>query len=358
MPRLSDSMEEGTILVWMKRVGEAIELGEEIVEIETDKANMAYEADVAGVLTAILAAEGDTVDVGTPIAVVEAVGESTTEATPTEADAPPALVAEPVAAEQSESLPEPKAEPDSATVTAKGELRIEQPSRLQQTVARRMSEAKATAPHFYLEAEVDMSVAVAARVRLKANATADQPAPSLNDMVVRACALALREFPKANGAYRDGHFELPSRVNVGIAVAAAGALLVPTIFDADRKDLATVAAASRDLAAKVREGTIAPPELAGGTFTISNLGMYGIDSFAPVINLPQAAILAVGAVRPRPVVLDGEIAARETMNLVLACDHRILYGAEGAEFLARVRELLETGAVQIFTAITEKAEPE
>ena len=160
-------------------------------------------------------------------------------------------------------------------------------------------------------------------------------------MVVKACALALREYPRANGAYRDGRFELYSRVNVGVAVAGQDALVVPTVFDADRKGLRQIATESRALAQRVRDGQITPPELSGATFTVSNLGMYGIDSFAAVINPPQAAILAVGAISERPVVRGGEIVPAHLMTVTLACDHRILYGADGAEFLARIRTLLE-----------------
>ena len=160
-------------------------------------------------------------------------------------------------------------------------------------------------------------------------------------MVVKACAIALRESPKANGAYRDGRFELHSRVNVGIAVAAEEGLVVPTVFDADRKGLREIAAQARALAAKVREGSITPPELSGGTFTVSNLGMFGIEEFGAVINLPQAAILAVGAIREAPAVRDGEVVPAHLMKVTLSCDHRILYGAEGAEFLARAKALLE-----------------
>ena len=159
---------------------------------------------------------------------------------------------------------------------------------------------------------------------------------------MKACANALRERGRVNGAYRDGKFELYSRVNVGVAVAAQDALVVPTVFDADKKSLGEIARTTRALAEKVREGTITPPELSGGTFTVSNLGMYGIDSFTAVINPPQAALLAVGSLKKRPLVDDGgRIVARDTMHATLVCDHRILYGAEGAEFLARVRELLE-----------------
>jgi pyruvate dehydrogenase E2 component (dihydrolipoamide acetyltransferase) len=165
--------------------------------------------------------------------------------------------------------------------------------------------------------------------------------PSFNDMIVKACAVALGEFPRANGAYRDGRFELYSRVNVGIAVAAQDSLVVPTIFDADRKSLGDIAREASALAAKVRSGSVTPPELSGGTFTVSNLGMYGVTEFNAVINPPQAAILAVGAMEPRAVVHEGEIAARHRMTVSLSCDHRILYGADAARFLARVRALLE-----------------
>jgi pyruvate dehydrogenase E2 component (dihydrolipoamide acetyltransferase) len=184
-----------------------------------------------------------------------------------------------------------------------------------------------------------MSLCVELRERLK---QVSEPPPSFNDMVVKACANALREFPRVNGAYRDGKWELYSRVNVGVAVAAQDSLVVPTVFDADKKSLGEIARQSRELIGKVRDGKITPPELSGGTFTVSNLGMYGIDSFTAVINPPQAAILAVGSLTKRPVVDEGgRIVARDTMNVTLVCDHRILYGADGAEFLARVRELLE-----------------
>ncbi|MFN8164420.1 MAG: dihydrolipoamide acetyltransferase family protein [Solirubrobacterales bacterium] len=229
----------------------------------------------------------------------------------------------------------------SRAPTAKGDVALQELTKLQEVVARRMSESKATAPHFYLTAEVDMTAAVRARAALKASSGEGAVVPSINDMVVKACALALTEFPKANGSYRDGRFELHSRVNIGIAVAAEGSLVVPTVFDADRKGLRQIAAEARALAAKVREGLITPPELAGGTFTVSNLGMFGIEEFGAVINQPQAGILAVGAVREAPVVRDGKIVVAEVAKVTLSCDHRILYGAEGAELLARIKVLLE-----------------
>jgi pyruvate dehydrogenase E2 component (dihydrolipoamide acetyltransferase) len=414
MPRLSDSMEEGVILKWLKGVGDEVEVGEELVEIETDKANMAYESDVAGTLTQILAQEGDSLPIGAPIAVVgddegpasQAAG-PVADATPTvlaaqggsaprgtPASAPPAggadgvrvkasPLARRIASERGVDLGAlsgsgpagrivkrdvetassaggaPMGDPHRAQAaqqpstvgeigvtgpaaeTAKGQVEVRELTRLQQVVSRRMAESKATAPHFYLQAEIDMSAAVEARGRLKALSPEGEVVPSFNDMVVKACALALREHPLANGAYKDGRFELYSRINVGVAVAAQDALVVPTVFDADKKGLREIATDARALAGKVRDGSITPPELSGGTFTVSNLGMYGVSNFSAVINAPQAAILAVGAIAERPVVRDGEIATAHLLGVTLACDHRILYGAPAAEFLARIRGLLE-----------------
>jgi pyruvate dehydrogenase E2 component (dihydrolipoamide acetyltransferase) len=204
-----------------------------------------------------------------------------------------------------------------------------------------MAESKATVPDFTVSTDVDMEGARALRAQLKEAAAEGQPVPSFNDMVVKAVALALREFPRANGSYKDAKFELYSRVNVGVAVAGDDALIVPTVFDADTKSLGEIARTTRALALSVREGTIRPPELSGGTFTVSNLGMFGVTHFTAVVNTPQAGILAVGAIEPRAVVRDGEIVARHTMTVTLTCDHRILYGADAAQFVARVRALLE-----------------
>ena len=413
MPRLSDSMEEGTIIKWLKAEGEEVARGDELVEIETDKATMTYEADTDGVLQ-ILAAEGDTLPVGELIARLDGAGESAAppaadeEAPPTPAEvgpeeeapppapepgpqpapqaAPPSVpepardggervkaspIARRMAREKGLDLsslsgtgpggrivradvesaapaeaaapapaPEPVAAPEPAP-TGKGESQLVELSRTQQLIARRMAESKATVPDFILNMDIDMEAAVAMRAQLK---EVTDVVPSFNDMVVKACALALREFPRANGSYKDGRFELHGRINVGVAVAAQDALIVPTIFDADRKSLGEIARVARELAAKVRDGKIAPPELSGGTFTVSNLGMYGITSFTAVINPPQAAILAVGAIEQRPAVVDGEIRPRHRMAVSLACDHRILYGADAAQFLARVRDLLEQPA--------------
>ena len=230
--------------------------------------------------------------------------------------------------------------------TAKGETTVVELNRTQATIARRMAESKATIPDFSLQIDVDMEACVALRSELKRLAPAssdggDAGVPTYNDMIVKAAALALREHPRANGSYRDGQVQLHSRVNVGIAVAAHEALVVPTVFDADEKSLGEIAREAHALAARVRDGTITPPELGGGTFTVSNLGMYGIRSFTAIINPPQAAILSVGELQPRAVAEGEELRARNTLTLTLACDHRILYGADAAVFLARIRELLQ-----------------
>jgi len=435
MPRLSDSMEEGTVLKWLVEEGGQVKRGEPLVEIETDKANMTYEADSDGVLVEILAKEGDTLPIGEPIARIGEAGEAKSgdsdekadepepgaedqdveaEAQPAEADdahqeseaddAEPAkatateeraaptpassngdgerLRVSPVARRMAGELgvelarlegsgpggrivkadveaaakdggasaPEREAdapaeaapaapEPARGEAGAKGAVEIHELTRLQQTVTRRMAESKATAPDFSLTVDVDMTGAVELRKRLK---EVSDPAPSYNDMIVKACGSALRAHPRVNASYRDGKFELYANVNVGIAVAAQDALVVPTIFGADQKSLGAIAADARRLIERVREREITPPELSGGTFTVSNLGMYGIDRFEAIINPPQAAILSVGALGKRPAADErGRVVARDLLALTLVCDHRILYGADGAEFLARVRGLLE-----------------
>jgi pyruvate dehydrogenase E2 component (dihydrolipoamide acetyltransferase) len=228
---------------------------------------------------------------------------------------------------------------EKAEAGVKGHVKVEELTRLQQTVSRRMAESKATAPDFSIALTVDMTAAVALRERLK---EISDPVPSFNDMVVKACAGALREHPRVNGSYRDGKFELYDRVNVGIAVAAMDALVVPTIFDADQKSLGQITRDARAVIGKVKDKTVTPPELSGGTFTVSNLGMFGIEQFTAIINPPQAAILTVGKLEKKPAVDDkGKLVARDQMVLTLVCDHRILYGADGAEFLARVKDLLE-----------------
>lgn len=390
MPRLSDSMEEGTILRWLKTNGETVQRGEDLLEIETDKATMTYEADASGVL-AIGVEEGATVPVGTVIGQLGDAAPARTngadgarsivraptrpdrgvKASPRGVNASPLarrtaqalgvdlatvfgsgphnriLKADVVAASQlTDSAGTRAAEPAVAVaparapepVPARPQPTMEELSRTQALIARRMAESRATVPEFEMQVDVDMSAAIEIRSSLKQLA---EPTPSLNDIVVKAAAVALRRHPRANGSYRDGRFELHPRVNVGVAVAADNTLIVPTVFDADTKSLGAIAAETRRLIERVHSGKITPPELSGGTFTVSNLGMFGIDRFAGIINAPQAAILCVGAIRERPTAVDGQVVVRPIMSLTLACDHRILYGADAAQFLTEVRECLE-----------------
>jgi pyruvate dehydrogenase E2 component (dihydrolipoamide acetyltransferase) len=394
MPRLSDSMEEGTIVQWLVRPGDNVEEGQPLVEVETDKASVVYEAQAAGVVLELRASEGECIRVGGLIARLGGPGESAGSGVGAEVGVG-VQAAGLVAGERSENArsrdggPRPKASPlarrvaaergvdlsaiagsgpqgrvtradvDAAAESAparapagaraatpaavngaKGGSTVRPLSRSQQTIARRMAEARATIPDIELRSEVQAHELADLRERLR---EVTDPAPSINDLIVRASALALRAFPRVNAAYRDGAVETFERVNVGVAVAAKESLLVPTIFDADIKPVAEIARATRTLAARARDGSITPAELSGATFTVSNLGMFGIDSFSAVINPPQSAILAVGAMRPRAVVeaASGEVVARPTLQLTLACDHRVLYGADGARFLTYVRELLE-----------------
>jgi pyruvate dehydrogenase E2 component (dihydrolipoamide acetyltransferase) len=417
MPRLSDSMEEGTLLKWLKAAGDEVRVGEALAEIETDKATMTYEADAAGFLEP-LAKEGDTLAIGAVIArLVESAeaaksgagatapaatgnGDRAEEPAEDAPEEPGAAPVEEVAPSPAEEAPPPatapgsgervKASPvarriarelgvDLAAVTGsgpdgrivkadvvaagergaaapaapapaapaeegaiKGAVQVIEPTRTQQLIARRMASAKATIPEFQVTVEVDAEAAFQLREQLRGQA---EPLPSVNDLVIKACALALREHPRVNGSYVDGRFELYGRVNIGMAVAGEGTLVVPTIFDADRKSLVEIATATRALAGKVRDGTVSPPELAGGTFTVSNLGMFGVARFSAVINPPQAAILAVGTASPRAVIADdGTVSARRLMELTVSADHRIVYGADAADFLTTVRKRLERPA--------------
>jgi pyruvate dehydrogenase E2 component (dihydrolipoyllysine-residue acetyltransferase) len=412
MPRLSDSMEEGTIVRWLVSDGADVARGDELAEIETDKATMTYEADASGVMH-LVASEGDALAVGAVIAHLLADGEvppdegqralragpvagsSASAAEPAEASrpTPPArsssAVADPPiapapsnggrvkasplarrlarelgvdlaglsgtgsggrivradverAAASASTAPLPsQAAPDtvspSSAPAGKGDVEVVELTSVQKTIARRMAESKATIPDFQVRMEADVTDLLALRAQLKAA----KRTASVNDFVVKACGIALREHPRANGVYKDGTFERHGRINVGVAVAGEGTLVVPTVFDADTKAVTQIARETRALAAKVREGTITPPELSGGTFTVSNLGMFGVRSFTAVINPGQAAILAVGAAVERPAFRDGTLVARSVMDLSLSSDHRILYGADAATFLGRVRELLE-----------------
>jgi pyruvate dehydrogenase E2 component (dihydrolipoamide acetyltransferase) len=375
MPKLSDSMADAAIVRWLVSPGDTFERGQGLVEVETDKATVVYEAEAAGTLDSILVPEGGSAAVGEPIANLAGESENGSEARPAPspaAAARPASAAEPpprdgsppgrpnatpvarrLAVELGVSLHgltgtgpggritredvERAAETGAAktpgpTGSGKGAVETVELTATQATIARRMVESATTIPVFSVSADVDMSLIVA----LRAGARDEGPeVPSINDFVVLAAARTLRELPRFNSSYVEGKVECYSRVNVGIAVATDDALLVPVVFDADRRRLGEIAAETRRLADAARRRSLQPAELHDATFTVSNLGMFGISSFTAIVDPPQVAILAVGGLR-------GNL-----MTMTLTCDHRVVYGADGARFLARLRELLEQPLVLI-----------
>ena len=362
MPKLSDSVADAVIVKWLKSPGEPFRRGDALLEVETDKATVVYEAETDGTLETILVAEGETAAVGAPIAALAgAAPTAPTAAAPVTADRPNATpVARRTAVELGVSLhgvegtgpggrigqedvvraAASATPPADAPTSARGDVRVLVPTPTQATIARRMAESAATIPTFTVTADADVSQIVA--LRLGARAEGGDATPSLNDFVVKAVATALGEFPRFNASWVGDTIECYSRINVGVAVATDDALLVPVVADAGTKSLAEIAAETRRLADAARRRALRPEELQNGTFTISNLGMFGVRSFTAIVDPPQTAILAVGAVRRSPVEdATGGVVFRDVMTLTLSCDHRVVYGADGARFLSRLRELLE-----------------
>ncbi|MEV0664967.1 dihydrolipoamide acetyltransferase family protein [Actinomadura luteofluorescens] len=415
MPRLSDTMEEGVISSWQKQPGDEVAVGDVIVDIETDKAVMEYEAYEAGVLEKILVAEGETAAIGAPIAVIAPAGGARPEPAPAaEAAAVPA--AEPKPEPAAEAAPEPAPVATAAPPRANGRPAARPPSsplarrlardhgidltalsgsgpggrivradieaavraggpaapapaaalapaaptapapavqaraddpdveavplnRFRKVAARRLTESKREAPHFYLNREVDAEALLAFRATL--NEALAPAKVSVNDLVVKAVATALREHPAVNVSYTEENLLFHKRVHVGVAVAVEDGLVVPVVRDADRMSVSQIGRETRELAAKARDGKLSAREMSGGTFSVSNLGMFGVDSFSAVINPPEAAILAVGAVRDEPVVRDGQVVPGKRMTVTLSVDHRATDGATAAKFLARLAELLQ-----------------
>jgi len=365
MPRLSDSMADAVILRWLKSPGQAFERGEALIEVETDKATVVYEAESGGTLGSILAPEGTTVAVGAPIATL-ANGDAAAAPEPqrgagAQASRPNATpVARRTAVELGVSLhglagtgpggritvedvraaaTDARTPVQQPALGGRGETRFLELTATQATIARRMAESAATIPSFTVSSDVDMSLIAALRRGARAGRG---DVPSVNDFVVKAAAAALLEFPRFNASFTDSGVECYSRINVGVAVATDDALLVPVVFDADRKSLSEIAADARRLAEAARRRALRPEDLHDGTFTVSNLGMFGVRSFTAIIDPPQAAILSVGSVRRAPAEGDsGSVVFRDVMTVTLACDHRVVYGADAARFLSRLRELLE-----------------
>jgi pyruvate dehydrogenase E2 component (dihydrolipoamide acetyltransferase) len=401
MPKLSDTMEEGKILKWLKAVGDRVAIGDILAEVETDKANMDLEAYDEGVLAELRVAEGESAPVGAVIAVLAAPGEekgaaaSAAKPAPAPArpeSAPPAgEPRRPAVVRRAETPPaagDPKASPlarriasehglDLRTVTGSGPggriverdvevalagrapaareappapapsraapapagTRVEL-SRARRTTARRMAEAKREVPHFYASAEIPMDEAV----RLKESLTAlgsEYADLTYTHLVLKAAGLALRRVPELNASLDGETLVLHERVHLGLATAVDDGLLVPVVRDCDREPLAGIVRQVRGLVARARGGKPARDDLSGGTFTVSNLGMFPVSEFAAVVNPPQAAILAVAAIRATPVVRAGLVVPGHVMTVTLSCDHRIVDGVLAGRFLRELRGLLE-----------------
>ena len=381
-------MQEGTVVRWLKAEGAPVQNGEAIAEIETDKAVVEFESYAAGVLSKILVAEGTTVPVGQVIAVVGAEGEVDAETSAPVADSPAPVVAEvraraPVEADittarvvraspVAKKLAEERgidlaqlagtgpggritkddvlganagsapavAEPAQAAATTAGQL--VPMSRMRQQIARVTVRSKQEKPHFYVASEFDMTEAMKLRRSFNQTLEADGVRVTVNDLVIRACVLALKQNGKFNAYLEDGGIRSNAQINVGVAIAEDEGLIVPAMMDCGEKSLREIAVASKDLAERAKNGTLHPQEYTGGTFAISNLGMFEVSSFIAIIHPPQTAVLAVGAVAKRPVVRDDQISIAEMMTATLSADHRVVDGAEGAKFIVDVKHLLES----------------
>ena len=403
LPRLGQGMESGTIVKWLKSEGEQVEKGEPLYELDTDKVTQEVEADASGVLLKIAIAEGE-VEVGKTIGVIGEQGEEvdTTVDEDEQEEGSPAPAreeerkrgreasADADASEQVTEIQEPapsgdgrvKASPlarriarergiDLRSVAGTGPegrvvaedvertaasaaprppaavavaaptdgVEVEQLSSMRKTIARRLTEAW-QAPVFQLSLSIDMGRALELR-KLLVELHGDTVKPTINDLLTKVCAAALLRHRAVNALYRGDSVELYPTANIGIAVAVPNGLIVPVIPSCERKSVAEIAAERAALVERARAGKLQQADLEGGTFTISNLGMYGIEQFVAVLNPPQAAILAVGATEDKVVVVDGEIVARPRMEVTLTCDHRAVDGATGAEFLRDVKAFLE-----------------
>jgi pyruvate dehydrogenase E2 component (dihydrolipoamide acetyltransferase) len=428
MPKLGFDMAEGKLSEWLKKPGEAITQNETILLVETDKATVEVPAFRGGVLLDILVPAGESVPIGTPVAVVGEEGEQYdpaalgvsgkgegTQAPATPAPAEPAeaaevpeqqeksspatsaaataptatpgapaageeggdgrLMASPVAVRMAGELgidlrevkgtgpmgriikrdietylqerdkapktappppmPTPSYEPSGADYT------VEPFSGIRQTIGKRMTESKQTVPHFYVTMDIDMSPAMALRSQLNA-LLSETDKVSVNDLVQKACAVALRQFPKINSSWSAEGTRIHNQVNIGHAVARENGLVTAVVRDVDKKSLAQIARETRDLVNRARDGKMKPDEMVGGTFTISNLGMFEVDDFIAIVNPPQAAILAVGAVQKVPVVnAEGQIVVGQRMKATISADHRLTDGAEAARFMQAVKKALE-----------------
>ena len=413
MPRLSDTMEEGVVATWLKKVGDKVEEGDILAEIETDKATMEFESFYEGVLLFVGIGEGESAKVDSLLAIIGPEGtdvsgivdahnngtlssgdsdvkketsaqektvapdntsttnetEGTTNTTGGRIFASP--LAKKIAKDKGINLADLKGSGENGRIVKKdvesytpAAASVSAPAQPQQTstlvatfapageegseevknsqmrkvIAKRLGESKFTAPHYYLTIELDMDNAIASRKTIN---SLPETKVSFNDMVVKACAMALKKHPQVNTSWNGDTTRYNQHIHVGVAVAVDDGLLVPVLKFTDQMSLTQIGGNVRDLAGKARNKKIAPNEMEGSTFTISNLGMFGIQEFTSIINQPNSAILSVGAIEQKPVVKDGQILVGNTMKVTLACDHRTVDGATGAQFLQTVRSYIE-----------------
>jgi pyruvate dehydrogenase E2 component (dihydrolipoamide acetyltransferase) len=373
MPALGMAQDAGTVLRWLRAEGDQVTAGEALLEVETDKAIVELESPIDGTLSGVRAGEGEQVPVGEVIAVVLAAGEQ-----PAEPTRPPQPAGEPAAAPvpvphtasvaAAPRRPSPLASPKARRIAAEHAIDLDriagsgpggaivaadlagaQPSApavapapvsgAWRIMAERTTASWQQVPHFFLHRELDASGLE--RWRAAVTAAPDAPNISHTDLLVRLVAEALRRHPQVNATCQNGEPRLEPRINVGIAVATEQALVVPVLHDAADRTLEQIAGRRQELVAAARAGRLHPADIEGGTFTISNLGMYGVDSFDAIVNTPQAAILAVGRIADRVVALDGTAVVRPTMQISLSFDHRVVDGARGAEFLRTLTQLIE-----------------
>lgn len=407
MPRLSDTMEEGTVAKWIKQEGDKVEEGDILAEIETDKATMEFESFYEGTLLKIGIQEGETAKVDSLLAIIgpEGTDVSQISALPEAGEGKPEGKAKetPAEAEKAEEAKEPyeeaadggrifasplakkmaedkgidlsqvkgtgengrivkkdiesyKPSEKPAAPAVREEAKAEKPaakpyvpageeefeeiknSQMRKTIAKRLAESKFTAPHYYLTVEIDMETAIASRKQI--NELPDIKV-SFNDMVIKACAMALRKHPKVNSQWTGETTKIAKHINMGVAVAVEEGLVVPVLRFADQMSMSQIGSQVRELAGKAKNKKLQPQEMEGSTFTVSNLGMFGITEFTSIINQPNSAILSVGTIVEKPVVKNGQIVVGNTMTVTLACDHRTVDGATGAAFLQTLKSYLE-----------------
>jgi pyruvate dehydrogenase E2 component (dihydrolipoamide acetyltransferase) len=393
MPALGVAQEKGTLLNWLKPEGQSVTKGEPLMEVETDKATVEIEAPASGILTNVTAFAGDEIPVGNKIAVILAPGEVATPAALHQHPLPGPLSQEEGTGEgrPGTSTPTPPAEPAASTtsdggrvlaspaakriarekgidlamlhgsgpegsilaedvlraapeetspqVEPSGAKEVVPLSPMRRIVGQRMTQSKQTAPHFYVSMDIDMTKV--SRLRAEWKDRGENSVPSINDFILHTCARALKDFPSLNSTYTEQQIMMHADINIGTAVALEEGLVVPVIRNADRLSLVELARQSRELIDKAQKKKLFPLDYEGGTFTVSNLGMFGADSFIAIINPPQCAILAVGRVAPRVVAQGDAITIRSLMTATLSADHRVVDGAVAARFLQEVRRLLE-----------------